>query len=247
MASDGKPLAMLDDVSEFEFGSVFDALDVGIVVLDGQGCIVGWNDWIARLTRRSEQSVLGKNLFDIFPSLRDTRLPAVLEESIQVGSSSILTHSLNTLLPLRDEAGQEVLHNIVVRPLASGRATHCLLQINDVTVSVTRERVLRERQNARYHAIVDTAPDAIITTGLDRVIQWLNGAAEHVFGYAPAELLGQKIDILLEQEEILRALSSATAWESRRARSKSSAAASRVNQPISTFHSRAGERTNGCS
>ncbi|MGZ3352459.1 MAG: PAS domain-containing protein, partial [Xanthobacteraceae bacterium] len=67
MASDGKPLAMLDDV----FGSVFDALDVGIVVLDGQGCIVGWNDWIARLTRRSEQSVLGKNLFDIFPSLRD--------------------------------------------------------------------------------------------------------------------------------------------------------------------------------
>jgi hypothetical protein len=28
---------MLDDVSELEFWSVFDALDVGIVVLDGQG------------------------------------------------------------------------------------------------------------------------------------------------------------------------------------------------------------------
>ena len=191
---------MLDDVSEFEFGSVFDALDVGIVVLDGQGCIVGWNDWIARASRHSEQSVLGKNLFDVFPNLRETRLPAVLEESIQVGSSSILTHSLNTLLPLRDEAGQQLLHNIVVRPLASGRATHCLLQVNDVTVSVTRERVLRERQNARYHAIVDTAPDAIITMGLDRTIQWLNGAAEHVFGYAPADLLGQKIDILLERD-----------------------------------------------
>jgi PAS domain S-box-containing protein len=190
---------MLDDVSEFEFGSVFDALDVGIVVLDGHGCIVGWNDWIARTSRHSEQSVLGKSLFDIFPSLRETRLPAVLEESIQVGSSSILTHSLNTLLPLRDEAGQPLLHNIVVRPLASGRGTHCLLQVNDVTVALTRERVLRERQNARYHAIVDTAPDAIITTGLDRTIQWLNGAAEHVFGYAPAELLGQKIDILLER------------------------------------------------
>ena len=170
---------MLDDVSELEFGSVFDALDVGIVVLDGQGCIVGWNDWIARASRHSEQSVLGKNLFDIFPNLRETRLPAALEESIQVGSSSILTHSLNTLLPLRDEAGQQLLHNIVVRPLAPGRATHCLLQVNDVTVSLTRERVLRERQNARYHAIVDTAPDAIITTGLDRTIQWLNGAAEH--------------------------------------------------------------------
>src|SRR3954454_19137266 len=194
---------MLDEVSELGFAPIFDALDVGIVVLDGQGCIVGWNDWIARVSRHSERSVLGKNLFDVFPNLRETRLPAVLEESTQVGSSSILTHSLNTLLPLRDEAGQELLHNIVVRPLTSGRATYCLLQINDVTVSLTRERVLRERQNARYHAIVDTAPDAIITTGLDRTIQWLNGAAEHVFGYAPAELLGQKIGILLERDRDL--------------------------------------------
>ena len=191
---------MLDDVSEFEYGSVFDALDVGIIVLDGQGRIVGWNDWIARVTRRSEQSVLGKRLFEMFPALRATRLPAVIEESLQVGSSSILTHSLNKLLPLRGEHGQELLHNIVVRPVSSGRATHCLLQINDVTVSVTRERVLRERQNARYHAIVDSAPDAIITTGLDRTIQWVNSAAEQVFGYAPAELLDQKIDILLEPE-----------------------------------------------
>ena len=63
---------------------------------------------------------------------------------------------------------------------------------------MTRERVLRERQNARYHAIVDSAPDAIITTSLDRTIQWVNGAAEHVFGYAASELLSQKIDILLD-------------------------------------------------
>ena len=129
-----------------------------------------------------------------FQNLRETRLPCRDRRiRFEVGSSSILTHSLNTLLPLHGEDGQELLHNIVVRPHLLGRvATHCLLQINDVTVSVTRERVLRERQNARYHAIVDTAPDAIITTSLDRTIQWVNGAAEHVFGYAPSELLGQQ-------------------------------------------------------
>ena len=187
------------DMSEFEFGSVFDALDVGIVVLDRQGCIVGWNDWIARVTGHSKAAVLGKTLYDVFPKLQDTRLPAVIDDSFQFGSSSILTHSLNALLPLLGEGGQELLHNIVVRPISSGRSNHCLLQISDVTVSVTRERVLRDRQNARYHAIVDSAPDAIITTSLDRTIQWLNGAAEHVFGYAASELLGQTLDILLEQ------------------------------------------------
>src|SRR3984957_17384890 len=189
---------MLDDVSEFDIGSVFDALDVGIIVLDPQSRIVGWNDWIARVSRLSMHDVLDKSLYEVFPTLRDGRLPSVIADSFQVGSSSILTHSLNRLLPLRGEGGQELLHNIVVRPISSGRANRCLLQINDVTVSVTRERVLRERQNARYHAIVDSAPDAIITTGLDRVIQWLNGAAEQVFDYAPSELLGQQIDILLE-------------------------------------------------
>lgn len=187
-------------MSEFDVASVLEALDVGIIVLDNQSRVVGWNDWIARITGHSALSVLGKDFYHVFPGMRDTRLPAVIEDSFQVGSSSILTHSLNTLLPLRGEDGQALLHNIIVRPISSGRSNHCLLQITDVTISVTRERVLRARQNARYQAIVDSAPDAIITTGLDRTIQWLNGAAEHVFGYPPSELLGRKIDVLLEQD-----------------------------------------------
>lgn len=191
---------MLDDVSEFTSDHVLEALDVGLIILDRQSRIVGWNDWTARVTRYSKQSVLGKILYEVFPTLRDSRLPSVIEDSFQVGSSSILTHSLNTLLPLRGEGGEELFHNIIVRPISSGRLPRCLLQINDVTVAVTREQVLRERQNARYHAIVDSAPDAIITTDLGGTIQWLNGAAEHVFGYAASELHGRKIDVLLEQD-----------------------------------------------
>ena len=72
--------------------------------------------------------------------------------------------------------------------------------------------MLRERQNARYHAIVDSAPDAMITTTLDRTIQWVNGAAELVFGYALSELLGQKVDLLLAEEgELARAFEYGTA------------------------------------
>jgi PAS domain S-box-containing protein len=190
-------------MSDFDSGPAFDAVDIGIIVLDRRECIVGWNEWMARVSRRPKPSVLGKSLYEVFPSLRDTRLPAVIADSFQAGSSSILTHSLNTLLPLRGEGGQELLHNVIVRPINSGRSDFCLLQIDDVTVSVMRERVLRERQNARYHAIVDSAPDAIITADLERTIQWVNGAAEPVFGYAPSELLGKKIDILLAQDGIL--------------------------------------------
>jgi PAS domain S-box-containing protein len=198
--------------SDFAIGPAFDAVDIGIIVVDRRERIVAWNDWIARVSRRAKSDVLGKSLYEVFPSLRDTRLPAVIGDAFEVGSSSILTHSLNTLLPLRGEGGHELLHNVIVRPVSSARSEFCLLQINDVTVPVMRERVLRERQNARYHAIVDSAPDAIITTDLDRTIHWVNGAAEHVFGYSPADLLGKKIDFLLEQEGSLALISSGAAF-----------------------------------
>ena len=158
---------------------------------------------MARISRRPAQQVIGKSFYEIFPDARGTRLPGVIEDSFKVGSSSILTHTLNALLPLQGEGGEPILHNIVVRPVSSVHTNYCLLQITDVTVAVTRERVLRERQNARYHAIVDSAPDAIITIDNDRNIQWVNGAVDHVLGYGHSELLGQKLDILLQPDNPL--------------------------------------------
>ena len=194
---------MLADVSAFEAEFALDALDVGVVMLDAQVTVVGWNDWIVRASGISKQAALGKPLLSIFPALQQTRLPAAINDALQVGSSSILTHTLNKLLPLHSDDGSDLLHNVVVRPVSSGRSICCLLQISDVTVSVARERVLRDRQNARYHAIVNSARDAIITTGTDRTIHWVNGAAEQAFGYGATELLGQPIDMLLERGETL--------------------------------------------
>jgi PAS domain S-box-containing protein len=202
---------MLDNPSDHLFGPVFDTVDIGLVVLDSQGCIVGWNEWMARVSRHEARNVLGKPLLEVFPDVRHTRLPDVIEDSLRVGSSSILTHTLNALLPLQGESDEPLLHNIVVRPVSSVHANYCLLQITDVTVAVTRERVLRERQNARYHAIVDSAPDAIITIDDNRNIQWVNGAGDRVLGYSHSELLGQKLDILLEPDNpLLQAIAQTT-------------------------------------
>jgi PAS domain S-box-containing protein len=194
---------MLDNPSDLVFSAVFDTVDIGLVVLDSERCILGWNEWMARVSRRPAHDVLSKSFDDIFPEIRSTRLPSVIEDSFQAGSSSILTHTLNALLPLRHEGGEALLHNIVVRPVSYLHANYCLLQVTDVTVAVTRERVLRERQNARYHAIVDSAPDAIITVDENYDIQWVNGAVDHVLGYSHSELLGQNLSLLLEQDSPL--------------------------------------------
>ena len=184
-----------------DWDSLLDVVDAGVIVVDEYSNIAIWNEWTAKASGLPASSVIGRNLFDVFAGLRQTRLQPALADAFQFGSSSILTHSLNTVFPLRNEVGQELIHNVVVRPLAADQIKHCLLQITDVTVSVARERVLRERQNARYHAIVDSAPDAIVTTSRDRTIQWFNPAAGHVFGLTADDLRRQNLDSLLGDHE----------------------------------------------
>jgi len=58
-------------------------------------------------------------------------------------------------------------------------------------------------------AIVESSDDAIISKNLDGIVQSCNGAAERLFGYARAELIGQSIRILIppdrqrEEDDIL--------------------------------------------
>ncbi len=193
---------MLTEESDSEGRQTLDALDVGVIVLDREARIVVWNAWLEQSTGLSAVSAVGRVLYDIFPDIRGSRLERVVTDAFEVGSSSLLTHTLNTLLPLRGPQGTELLHNIIVRPVGFEDQQRCLVQITDVTTAVTRERVLRERQNARYRAILDTAPDAIITTTLDRTIQSLNNAAVRNFGYDAEELVGQKIDVLLSDRAL---------------------------------------------
>ena len=79
-ASIDQTLAMLGDVSDFVYGPAFDAVDIGIIVLDEQQRIVAWNDWIARVSGQPRQSVIGRSLYDIFPMMRNTRLSSVIED-----------------------------------------------------------------------------------------------------------------------------------------------------------------------
>ena len=58
---------MLDNPSDLLFGPVFDTVDIGLVVLDSQGCIVGWNEWMARVSRHEARDVLGKPLLEVHP------------------------------------------------------------------------------------------------------------------------------------------------------------------------------------
>ena len=56
-----------------------------------------------------------------------------------------------------------------------------------------------ERSQALTDAILQTAPDGIITINSDGVIENLNFSAEHLFGYGPGELIGRNVTVLMPE------------------------------------------------
>lgn len=54
-----------------------------------------------------------------------------------------------------------------------------------------------EEREALLRSILDTAPDAIITIDPRGIIQSFSNAAERLFGYAPADVIGHNVKILM--------------------------------------------------
>ena len=181
--------------------ATFDALDSGIAIFDAERRIIGWNRWLASASNVAPGEVLGKTLAEVFPGKTFERLTSSISEALSLGASSFLTYSLNrTLLPLRTRAGLPLIHNVSVRPLGTAPYSRCLIQVVDVTGAAHREQILRERQNARYDAVMESAPDIILTLDLAGVVQFADPARHQAkTGYSQSELMGLPVRGLFEE------------------------------------------------
>ncbi|MFQ5649314.1 MAG: PAS domain S-box protein [bacterium] len=79
---------------------------------------------------------------------------------------------------------------------ANGTLTSLEGFITDITDRVHAEQSLQASE-ARIRAIVETAVDAIITTNEHGIIESVNSAVERLFGYAPDEVVGQNVSMLM--------------------------------------------------
>lgn len=80
----------------------------------------------------------------------------------------------------------------------NGQVSGVVITFRDVTERKRSEEALR-RSEARHHAVVETAFDAIITMTADGVILSFNQGAERIFDYTPQEVIGQPLTFLIPE------------------------------------------------
>ncbi len=109
-------------------------------------------------------------------------------------------------------------HHLTIEPSAYLRFAAFLGAAILIAVLIEMKRRAEESRlqlHARYQAIADAAPDAIVSIGENNRIQLINPAATKIFGWAAAELIGQPLTLLLRNFRVAECTTGAE-WTGRR-------------------------------
>jgi two-component system CheB/CheR fusion protein len=159
---------------------------------DLDGAIRTWNRAAERLYGYTHDEAVGRSVEMLFPEDRAKEFATIMArlrrgETIQqleterVRKDGQRVPVAVTASPVRDDSGKVVSASVIARDISERRRA---------------EQALRDREE-RLQAILDTAADAIITTDGQGIIQSVNAAAERMFGYTAAEMLGQNVKMLM--------------------------------------------------
>lgn len=205
------------------YRKVLDACSYGIILLGKDQRIKLVNTWFSKTSDIPELVAIDATLPVLFPETEGSRLMHAVKQALRHNVSSTLSQSIHkSPLPLYASAAdrtrdQRMLQSIRVIPVdIQGNQRYCLIQINDITETIKREQYLEYQNqvmgkladekvgaNARFEAIFNHIPDGLITLTKGSIIEHFNPAAEVIFGYKAAEVVGQPLRLLAPKKYLV--------------------------------------------
>ncbi|MEO8258002.1 MAG: PAS domain S-box protein [Acidobacteriota bacterium] len=178
------------------FAAMVESSDDAIVSKDLDGTILTWNPAAEKLFGYTAAEIVGRSIRVVIPADRQGEEDRVLAA---IRRGEVVDHF--ETVRLRQD-GTEVPISLTVSPIrdAAGRIVGASKIARDMS------RFDRARRDAlRLASIVDSSDDAIVSKDLQGIVTSWNGAAERMFGFTAAEMIGQSIRRLIpddrQQEE----------------------------------------------
>ncbi|HEY8160548.1 MAG TPA: diguanylate cyclase [Methylobacter sp.] len=134
----------------FDLEEVSNALNLGLIVVDADGKVLLWNNWIARHSDINEADALNRQFEQVFTEPLPPSFLTALRNTLAYRMPVVLSTALHrTPLPLYNasETNQRqtrMYQSITIAPIQSQlNEACCLIQVADSSTSIKRENILR--------------------------------------------------------------------------------------------------------
>jgi len=173
--------------ADTRFRAVVESAPSGMVMIDRAGTITLVNRETERLFGYAREELLGKpieilvpeQLRDRHPGLRDGFLANPQTRAMGAGRELYGVRKNGTELPVE----------IGLNPIETDEGLFVLASVVDITA--------RKRAEARFRAVVESAPSGMVMINREGTIELINRETERLFGYSREELLGKSIELLV--------------------------------------------------
>ena len=188
-------LNQLRNAQERLIGVIGSATDA-IITVDEHQRITLFNTAAEKMFGCPADKALGDSLDRFIPILyRDAHrghIRRFAETGVSIRAMGVHQQAL---IALRSDGVEFPVEATISQSLVAGQRLFTAI-VRDITERQRSEEALRESE-ARLRAIVDAAVDAIITIDEHGVINTFNPAAVRIFGFAPHEVIGQNVKMLM--------------------------------------------------
>ena len=161
------PAPMQPKAKRFDMEDISNALNLGLIVVDAEGKVLLWNNWIAKYSNIKEADALNRPLEQAFSEPVSSAFLAALKNTLEYRLPVVLSTALHrTPLPLysafestRQQA--RMYQSITITPIHSQlNEPCCLIQVTDSSTSIKREKILRSHSELlKKEAITDSLTD----------------------------------------------------------------------------------------
>ena len=129
---------------------IWDAVKLGLILIDGEGKVLLWNDWVAEHSGIPAEFALNHSLESLFPDGLSASFKTAIKNALSHKLPIILSNALHRSplpiypLPITQHEQKRMQQSITITPIIVSAEEHlCLIQIADASISVKREGVLK--------------------------------------------------------------------------------------------------------
>ena len=180
--------------SETRYKTVLDTVVDGIIIIDEKGSIESVNPAAERIFGYPQQAVIGQNVSMLMPEPYRSQYESYLARYLHSGESHIIGTNLEVSGRRRD--GSIFPMELAIAEMQLGDQRRFNGIVRDISEHKRAKQLLQET-TALQSAILDSANYAIISTDPNGTIRVFNRAAEQMFGYTAAEIVGKQTPHIL--------------------------------------------------